>query len=153
MHAQTNYFLGVFDPLGVLASFLPGVLPGVDALAFDDDFGVLGTLSSATLFDLAMAGVLLPAALDDFAATGVSSAMRDEAAALFFGDAKRNDLPEPRGAADDRLPELKKEVRRYGGMKEARPNNLYHCGCATTCMFMYCAAVKSELTPRASTVG
>jgi len=38
-------------------------------------------------------------------------------------------------------------------MKQARPKNLYHCGCATTCKFMYCAAVKSELTPSASTVG
>lgn len=78
-------------------------------LAFDEDLGVLGALSSEALFDLVVEGVLLPA-LEDFPGVDGASALREEAAAGFFGDAKRNDFPEPRGAADDKLPEPKKEV-------------------------------------------
>ena len=143
------YFFGVFPPFGVLGSFLLVVLAGVEALAFVDDFGVLGALSSGALLDLAVEGVLL----DDFPGVDGASVPRDGDAADFLGDAKRSDFVDPRGGVEDRPPEPKKDVSTYGGMKEARPRNLYHRGWATTCKFMYCAAVKSELTASASKVG
>ena len=136
--------LGVL--LGVLTALFPalfGALPDeADDLPPDADLGVLGA-SLVALFDGVFAGVL-----GDLISVLVGEAVR------LLGDAKRSDLDAfLRDEVEDRPPVPRKEVRMYGGMKDAMPAHLYQSGCSTTCRFIHCAAVKSELTPSASTVG